>query len=103
MLIQKNSNVKFKRILNGNAILSIYPSPTFDKVKSKLSEYELVNKSGIKLPPFVDGDVKRKDSIKRMRKKTVDKLSLSHVSQSFTEFSFCLIFPVFNLASLAIS
>ena len=42
-------------------------------------------------PPFakpsnilVDVDVKRKDSIKRRRKKTVDKFSLSRVSKSLT-------------------
>ena len=88
----------------------IYTSPSFDKVKSNQSEYEVVKKIGNKLPSFpkasytlVDVDVKRKDSIKRRRKKTVDKLYLSRVSQSFTEFSFCLTFPVFNLVRLAIN
>ena len=94
--------VKFKRILNRNAVPSIYPSPSFDKVKSKQSEYEVVKKSGVKLPPFakpsyalVDADLKKKDRIKRRRKKTVDKLSLSHVSQSFTDLSFWLDFSSF--------
>ena len=86
------SDVKFKRVLNRNVVPSIYPSPTVDKAKSKKSEYELVKKSGVKLPPFakasyvlVDVDVKKEDSIKRRRKKSVDKLSLSCVSQSFTD------------------
>ena len=51
-LVGVTSNVKFIRILNRNAVPSIYPSPTFDKVKSKQSEYEVVKKSGVKLPPF---------------------------------------------------
>ena len=57
----------------------------------------MVKKSGVKHPPFakpsyalVDADVKKKDSIKRRRKKTVDKLSLSRVSQGFTDLSFAL-------------
>ena len=81
------------------AVPSIYPSPNFDKVKSKQSEYEVVKKSGVKLPLFakpsyalVDVDVKKKDSIKRWRKKTIDKLSLSRVSQRFTDLSFWLDF-----------
>ena len=101
-VVAASSDVKFKRILNRNAVPSIYPSPTFDKVKSKQSEYEVVKKSGVKLPPFakpsyalVDVDVKMKDSIKRRRKKTVDKLSLSRVSQSFTDLSFWLDFSSF--------
>ena len=100
-MVAASSDVKFKRILNRNAVPSIYPSPTFDKVKSKQSEYEVVKKSGVKLPPFpkpsyalVDVDVKMKDSIKR-RRKTVDKLSLSRVSQSFTDLSFWLDFSSF--------
>ena len=101
-VVAASSDVKFKRILNRNAVPSIYPSPTFDKVKSKQSEYEVVKKSGVKLPPFakpsyalVDVDVKMKDSIKRRRKKTVDKLSLSRVSRSFTDLSFWLDFSSF--------
>ena len=100
-MVAASSDVKFKRILNRNAVPSIYPSPTFDEVKSKQSEYEVVKKSGVKLPPFakpsyalVDVDVKMKDSIKR-RRKTVDKLSLSRVSQSFTDLSFWLDFSSF--------
>ena len=34
-VVAASSDVKFKRILNRNAVPSIYPSPTFDKVKSK--------------------------------------------------------------------
>ena len=34
-VVDVSSDVKFKRILNRNAIPSVYPSPTFDKVKSK--------------------------------------------------------------------
>ena len=59
----------------------------------------MVKKSGVKLFPFakpsyplVDVDVKTKDRIKRRRKKTVDKLSLSRVSQRFTELFFWLDF-----------
>ena len=59
----------------------------------------MVKKSGVKLPLFakpsyalVGVDVKKKDSIKRRRKKTVDKLSLSRVSQRFTELFFWLDF-----------
>ena len=51
-MVAASSDVKFKRILNRNAVPSIYPSLTFDKVKSKQSEYEVVKKSGVKLPPF---------------------------------------------------
>ena len=57
----------------------------------------MVKKSGVKLPPFakpsyalVDADLKKKDRIKRRRKKTVDKLSLSRVGQGFTDLSFGL-------------
>ena len=57
----------------------------------------MVKKSGVKLPLFakpsyalVDADLKKKDRIKRRRKKTVDKLSLSRVSQGFTDLSFGL-------------
>ena len=57
----------------------------------------MIKKSGVKHAPFakpsyafVDADVKKKDSIKRRRKKTVDKLSLSRVSQGFTDLSFGL-------------
>ena len=53
----------------------------------------MVKKSGVKLPPFakpsytlVHANVKKKDSIKRRRKKTVDKLSLSGVSQVLLTF-----------------
>ena len=52
-VVAASSDVKFKRILNRNAVPSIYPSPTFDKVKSKQSEYEVVKKSGVKLPPHM--------------------------------------------------
>ena len=62
----------------------------------------MVKKSGVKLSPFakpsyplVDVDVKTTDRIKRRRKKTIDKLSLSHVSQSFTDLSFWLDFSSF--------
>ena len=94
-LVGVTSKVKFIRILNRNAAPSIYPSPTFDKVKSKQSEYEVVKRSAVKLAPFaklsyalVDVDLKKKDSIKRRRKKTGDKLSLSCASLSFTDL-FC--------------
>ena len=60
----------------------------------------------VKLPPFakpsyvlVDVDVKKKDSIKRRRKESVDKLPLSQVDQSFTELSFCWTFSAFNVRS----
>ena len=62
----------------------------------------MIKKSGVKLPLFakpsyalVDVDVKKKDSIKRRRKNKVDKLSLSHVSQRFTDLSFWLDFSSF--------
>ena len=38
-VVATSSDVKFKRILNRNVVPSIYPSPTFDKIKSKQSEY----------------------------------------------------------------
>ena len=50
--VAASNDVKFKRILNRNVIPSVYPSPTFDKVKSKQSEHEVVKKSVIKLRAF---------------------------------------------------
>ena len=85
-----------KDFLNKNAVPSIYPSPNFDIITSKQSEYDVVKKSRVKLPLFakpsyalVDVHVKKRHSIKRRRKETIDKLSLSHISQSFTDLSFC--------------
>ena len=74
-VVTASSDIHFQRILNRNAIPSIFLSPPFIKVKSKQSEYEVVKKIGITPPLFaklsyvlVDVDVKRTDSIKRRRK-----------------------------------
>ena len=103
----KFTRIKIYEFLNRNVVPSISPLRTFFKVKSKQSSlYGVFKRSAAKPLPFarpsyasVDVDVNKKDSIKRRRNKTVDRLSVSHLSQVLLTLPFVELFQFLVLVS----